>query len=245
MMFPIIQIGGFALQTPGLILLVGIWVGLSLAERYAKSTKVNTDQLYNLTFAMLVAGILGARLAVMVRFPSAFVENPASALSLNPSLLDPVGGLATALIAGLVYGQRKGMELWATLDALVPTMGVMGIAIPLANLASGSAFGSPSELPWAIELWGTTRHPTQIYQALTSSLILWLVWPNRQGKNIANGVLFLKYSALSAATILLLEAFRGDSLLILNGLRSSQVTAWIILAVSLWGYSSLLPPTKR
>jgi len=244
-MFPVIQIGGLALQTPGLILLVGIWVGLSLTERYAKLTKVNTDQLYNLTFTMLVAGILGARLAVMVRFPSAFIENPASTISLNPNLLDPSGGLATALISGLVYGQRKGMKLWATIDALVPTMGVMGIAIPLANLASGNAFGSPTELPWAIEIWGTTRHPTQIYQALASSLILWLVWPSRQGKKNTTGVLFIKYSALSAASILILEAFRGDSVLILNGLRSTQISAWIILAISLWGYFSLLPPTKR
>lgn len=244
MMFPIIQIGGLALQTPGLILLAGLWIGLSLAERHAKRYKIKADQLYNLIFTMLISGILGARLSVIARFPSAFINNPSSAISLNPSLLDPQSGLAIALIAGLVYGQRKGMPLWATLDALVPTLAVMGISIPLANFASGRAFGSPTDLPWAIELWGTLRHPSQIYHALAGSIILWLVWPIRQKKNAPKGSLFLKYSFLTAMAVLFLEAFRGDSVLILNGIRSAQVTAWILLAASLWGSSSLLRTKK-
>lgn len=244
-MFPIIQIGGAALQTPGLILLAGLWIGLSLAERHAKRFKVKADQLYNLIFAMLISGILGARLGVIARFPSAFIDNPSSAISLNPSLLDPASGLAIALIAGLVYGQRKGMLLWATLDALVPALAVMGISISLANLASGSAFGSPTVLPWAIELWGASRHPSQIYQALAGSLILWLVWPKRQDKKVPEGLLFLRFTYFTSIAILILEAFRGDSVLILNGLRSAQVSAWIILALSLWGSSSLLRPNQH
>lgn len=243
-MLPIIQIGGAAIQTPGLILLAGIWIGLSVAEKYAKLYKIKADLLYNLSFSVLVAGILGARLSVMVRFPSAFIDNPSSIISLNPSLLDPVGGIAIALAAGLVYTQRKKMNLLQTLDALIPVLAVMGIAIPLANLASGNAFGAPTNLPWGIELWGAERHPSQIYQALAGIAILWLVWPTRQGKKNPAGLLFTNYIILTAGAILLLAAFRGDSVVIWNGWRSEQIVAWLILAFSLWGYSALLHPKK-
>ena len=65
-MLPILQIGPFALQTPGLILLIGAWAGLSLAERYAKRFQINPNQLYNLAFIGLIAGILGALLAIPI-----------------------------------------------------------------------------------------------------------------------------------------------------------------------------------
>ena len=52
-MFPIIQIGPLSLPAPGLILLAGIWIGLTVAERFAPRFKANSNQLYNLVFVVL------------------------------------------------------------------------------------------------------------------------------------------------------------------------------------------------
>jgi prolipoprotein diacylglyceryltransferase len=49
------------------------------------------------------------------------------------------------------------------------------------------------------------------------------------------GVTFLAFLALSAVLRLFLEAYRGDSLLLVNGIRSAQVLAWLVLTTSLWG----------
>ena len=59
-MLPILQIGPLAIQTPGLILLGGLWLGLSLSERHARRYKVDPGVLYNLVFLLLIVGILGA-----------------------------------------------------------------------------------------------------------------------------------------------------------------------------------------
>jgi prolipoprotein diacylglyceryl transferase len=234
-MLPILQVGPLALQVPGLILLIGLWLGLSLAERHARRFKTQPEQLYNLVLITLLAGILGARLTYVLRFSAAFTANPASLISLNPGLLDPIGGVAAGLIAGFVYGQRKKMALWSTSDALTPVLGVIGVTLGLANLASGSGFGAATDLPWAIELWGESRHPSQIYEIVAAGVILWLVWPSRTEKRRPSGWLFLQFLALSAGARLFLEAFRGDSLVILNGLRATQVAAWAVLAAALWG----------
>jgi len=232
-MLPVLQIGPLALQTPGLILLLGVWLGLTLVERGAVHRRPAAEALYNLALTVLVAGVVGARLAYAARYPEAFLASPASLISLNPGLLDMSGGVAVGLIAGLIYGQRKGMPLSETLGALTPGLAVIMIALALADLASGNAFGAPSDLPWAIELWGARRHPSQIYAALAAGGILWYLWQRRKQPS-APGTLFLQFVALSAAARLFLEAFRGDSLVLFAGLRQAQIVAWVVLAASLW-----------
>jgi prolipoprotein diacylglyceryl transferase len=235
-MLPIVNIGPLAIQLPGLVILLGLWLGLTLAERNAPRFGVKANELYNLVFIALIAGIIGARLAYVLRYPQAFAGNPLSILSLNISLLDPWGGLTLGLVATLVYGQRKSMPFWSTLDALTPVLAVFAIAVSLSQFASGAAFGAPTEVPWSIHLWGADRHPTQIYEALAGGLILIILWPSRIDiTKKPSGSYFLTFIALSAGAHLFLEAFRGDSILLLGVLRQRQVIAWLVLAASLWG----------
>ncbi len=233
-MFPIMQIGPFAIRVPSLFIILGLWLGLSFAERKAPSRDVNPTTLYNLILISLVISIIGARLLYVVRFRSIFTSNPRSIISFNPGLLDPLGGVALGLIAALIYAQYVKLKLWHTLDALTPLLAVMGIALGLANLSSGNFFGSPTNLPWAIQLWGTYRHPTQIYEIILATIILAILQAFWRRES-APGIFFLSFIAMSAASRLFLEAFRGDSVLVLNGLRQAQIIAWIILALSLWG----------
>jgi phosphatidylglycerol---prolipoprotein diacylglyceryl transferase len=234
-MLPILQIGPVALQLPGLIWLLGLWIGLSLAEHHAKLRKVNPNNIYNLSLITLISGIIGARLGYAAMYPQAFIADPISLISLNLGLFDMGSGLAVGTVAGLVYGRRKSLNLWNTLDVLTPTFAVMQISAALANLASGSGFGSPTDVPWAIQLWGTMRHPVQIYEALVSTMIFLLIWYGKLQVNMSRtGALFFTFLALSTGERIFLEAFRGDSYILPGGLRLEQLTAWVILAVSLW-----------
>ena len=240
-MLPILQIGPLAIQFPGLIWLLSIWLGLSLAERHSARRGVNPNPLYNLVFIALVAGVIGARLSYALRYAQIFLENPAGLIALDPSLLDPLGGAVTGLLSAAVYAQKKHLPLWPTLDALTPLLAVVALGAGFAHLASGAAFGAPTSLPWGIQLWGVLRHPSQIYEILAAGLILFILWPGearsifKWDRFAAPGSYFLSFLALSAAARLLLEAFRGDSLLLPGGLRSAQVIAWFVLALSLWG----------
>lgn len=233
-MLPIIQVGPLAIQAPGLVLIAGLWLGLILAERRARRIGANPADLYNLVFIGLIAGVIGARLSYAATFPDAFAGNLLNLVSLNPGLLDPFAGGLIAIVATAIYLYRKHLPVWTTLDNLTPLFAVMAIAIGLSNLASGNAFGIPTEQPWGIHLWGATRHPTQVYEIILASLILIAVlvidkthWSQTPGNTF---ILFLAFTALSR---LFLEAFRGDSILIANGFRQAQVVAWLILAVCL------------
>jgi phosphatidylglycerol:prolipoprotein diacylglycerol transferase len=101
-------------------------------------------------------------------------------------------------------------------------------------MASGDAFGAETTLPWAIELWGAQRHPTQIYEVLAAGLIFWLIWEIRRKTPVA-GALFLTWVALTALSRLAIEAFRGDSIIAFGSLRSAQLGSLVILVVALIG----------
>lgn len=251
-MFPILQIGPFSLQTPGLILLLGIWLGLSVAERFSPKFGISADQIYNLVLVGLIAGLAGARLAYVARYPGVFVSSPLSIFSLNPGLLDGFSGAGMGLIAAWVYGQRKNMPFLGTLDALTPGLGVFAVAVGLSHLASGDAFGAPTGLPWGMELWGARRHPTQILETLIAALIflsMVIGISQRKARRLRlferPGATFLVFLALSAGARLFLEAFRGDSTVLFGGVRMAQAVSWILLALSLWALNRLQSPARE
>jgi phosphatidylglycerol:prolipoprotein diacylglycerol transferase len=215
-----------------ILIVAAIWVGLYLAEKRSAKYGINNDDLNNVVFFPLIGYLLGGRILYALENLSAFTQNPASLISLNLDLFDPFGGLVVAAIIALIYGQRRKLPLWSTLDALTPLFAVFALGLGLAHLASGGAFGRETTLPWGIELWGAVRHPSQVYEILASLLILGLLWFKRA--DTQPGFHFLKFSALTSAARIFLEAFRGDSTLILGDFRAAQVLAWIVLALSLF-----------
>jgi prolipoprotein diacylglyceryltransferase len=238
-MSPVLQIGPLALPVPGLTLLVGVWIGLWLAEKEAARLQLNSEAVYTLALIGLVAGLIGARLAYVARYLSAYASDPSSVFSLNPASLAPNDGVVIGLIAATLYSVRRKLPMRLTLDALTPFVAVMGVAVAVAHMASGDAFGAAARLPWSVYLWDEYRHPSQIYELITALGVLGIGWGVRGRRPPARvGFNFLLVVALSAAARIFLEAFRGDSLVIVGGWRAAQVVGLIILAACLWAMRS-------
>lgn len=229
-MFPILHIGPLAVQTPGLFLLLGIWVGLTLAGKRAAALGLKSDSLDNLAMAALAAFVIGGRLIFVLTNLALFRDKPLDVFSLNLDLFHPMGGVLAGLLAGFAYGWNKALPFWSTLDALTPFFATMMLALGLSHFASGAAFGRETSLPWGVEWNGAARHPSQGYESAAALFLLILVL-NRK-PSVPAGTSFLGFAAWSAGARLFLEAFRGDSTLVFGSLRLDQVTAWMILALA-------------
>lgn len=232
-MLPVINIGPLALQTPGLLVILGLWLGLNLAEKWSSRFKIDPQSIYNLVFISLISGILGARIIFIARHLDTFRQAPLNTISLNPGLLDPIGGLAVAFLAALIFTNRKNIPFWPLADALTPLVAVTTIFFALSQFASGDAFGSPTDLPWGLFLWGANRHPVQLYNALAALLILVYLRHHTLGHEQSPGQTFLIFIALSSFSRIFLETFRGDSLITLYNLRTAQILAFLLLALSI------------
>lgn len=212
-----------------ILLVIASWFGLAFAEKRAEQFNISREDLNNITFYGLLGFLIGGRALFVIQNINAFTKKPLDIVSINTDIFDTLGGIAIALIVTFAYGQRKKMEFWNTLDALTPFFAVLAIGIGLSHLAAGTAFGSETELAWAINLWNANRHPTQIYETIGSILIFGLI--GFQKPNSHPGIHFLTFASLTALTHLFLEAFHGDSKIIFNGIRQDQLINWIILGI--------------
>ena len=231
-MFPVIHLGRLAIQASGLMIILGLYLGITLAEHRLPQKGIKVNQFYTIIFLGLGLGVLGGRLLFILQNFRQFLASPVNIVSLDPNLLDPFGGVALAGIAVLVYGYRTKLQFWTTLDAFTPVLAVLTIFFGLAHLASGMAYGAPTNLPWGLNLWGDNRHPSQVYEILAGIIIFIALW-HRFGSQTNPGVTFLLFVTITAGARLLLEAWRGDEMLLVAGIRLTQWFAWLLMSISL------------
>jgi phosphatidylglycerol:prolipoprotein diacylglycerol transferase len=230
-MFPILPLGPAAVPVAPIVLLIGVFISAAVVEKRAAQLGLAHDAVSNMVYIALGAGFVGARLGYVLLHLAAYRSDPLSIVVPTPATLDAFSGVVAAILAGALYAKRHRLPLWRTLDALAPGIGTMAIALGFAHLASGDAFGMSAQLPWSIYLWDDFRHPSQVYE-ITAALIVLGVWWFVADRSPFDGFQFLLVIALFAASIVVLEAFRGDSWLF-DGWRVAQGIALGVLAVSL------------
>jgi prolipoprotein diacylglyceryltransferase len=153
----------------------------------------------------LVAGLIGARLAYVARHVSAYAADPLGVFSLNLASLASNEGVLIGVAAAVVYGARRKLPLRLTLDALASAVAAMSVAIAIAHVASGEAFGAAAPaafggVPSSMYLWDEYRHPSQIYELIAALGLLGLCWGMKGRRPPAGaGFNFLLVVALSAA----------------------------------------------
>lgn len=232
-MFPLLELGPFSLPVSTLVLLVGLWMAFLAAERTGPGYGIRPDQIYGLGGLALVAGIVAARLGYAARYLDSYLGDPAAIVALDGNTLDVSAGLLFASLVALLTMRWQRLPLQPTLDSLAPGFALLAVALGAAHLASGAAFGAPTTVPWAVELWDARRHPSQLYEIIAALAIFTLIWRLRRYNPFA-GFLFSLWLTLAASSRLILEAYRGDSSIVAGTLREAQLAAILMTLVALW-----------
>jgi phosphatidylglycerol:prolipoprotein diacylglycerol transferase len=232
-MFPVLRIGPLAIQTAGLALLFGFWLALELSSRQGQRQGLPKDTVHNAGFFGALVGIVAARLGYAALHWSIYRQNPLGLIALNPQTLDPLTGLVAGGAVAVLYLNRRGGSIKEIADAAAPGLAVFMGLRALADFFSGASLGAPSRVPWAMSVFGESRHPVQLYALgfwALGTLVLW-----RSGRGIqASGMLFLLFVALAGAAGVLLEPFRAPRAVIVGGFRLAQMVGLVALAGSLW-----------
>jgi len=232
-MFPVINIGPAAIQAAGLILLLSFMIGTWLTDRFSQKIGTHDEVIDNAILIGLISGILGARVGFMLQNPGVFLDNPISLFSLTPSMLDASFGVLVGTLSAFIFAQKKHLPLWPTLDTLSPLVVLLFIGVHLANFANGNAFGLPTELPWAVQLWNAMRHPVQLYTIILAAFFLiWMLFHTKVLSVtgfMCSGVLFnITLIALGVITVFT-RAFVAEKTL-LAGADLVQIIGFITVA---------------
>jgi phosphatidylglycerol:prolipoprotein diacylglycerol transferase len=235
-MYPLVRIGPVNLSSGGLLLLLAIVVGTTLMERTARRRNGTAlaDQSSRITFPTLVGALIGGRLWYGLLNWDLYGTNPGLFLALRITDLAWPGALTGGILAAWLWCRWHTYDALAVADAA--TLGLLPAQVVacVGLLLSGEALGIPTRLPWGIDLFGVTRHPTQIYLALVA-LLSYLALVRSPHRTWPPGRLFMAYLGIQGVTLLLLEPLRADSLLLPYGIRTAQVAGLVwLLAALVW-----------
>jgi phosphatidylglycerol---prolipoprotein diacylglyceryl transferase len=210
------------LHTYGVLLAVAFLAGLWAASWQARKAGLDAARITDMAVYVLIAGLLGAKLLLVVVEWESFWRNPKDLFSIFRSGGVFYGGLLGAFPVAWWYARKHALPAWVTADVLAPGV-ALGQAIGrLGCFCAGCCYGRPTDAPWAVtfrDIYATRQvgtpidtplHPTQIYEALATLLIfLVLIW--MASRKRFHGQVTMAYLALYAIVRFVIEFYRGDA----------------------------------
>jgi len=236
------------LPTYGVLFALGALVAWWWLQRRAGTLGLPAEPVFNLCFYTLLAGIVGAKLSLVVVELDYYVKNPAALLGTIRSAGVLLGGVLCGVIVFVVYARRHGLPAFALADAGVAPLALAQAVGRLGCLAAGCCYGVPTSSwcavtftdPAANAQTGVPLHipllPVQLFEAgadLVLAGVLTVLWRIRPRPA---GTVFWTYVLLYGLERSVIELWRGDDVrgLWLGGIVStSQIVGGIGVAVAL------------
>jgi phosphatidylglycerol---prolipoprotein diacylglyceryl transferase len=231
---PEIHLGPITLQTFGIMFSLGfIAAGALIARRFSELAKP-VDWAYEMVFAALVGGLVGARVYYLAQNWDDVSDDLFGNLFSGSGLVWYGGALGGAL-AALAWAYYRRFLTLALLDLAAPAL-ALGYAIGRVGcqLSGDGDYGKASHLPWAMAYPDGTVpttervQPTPVYETLAMGLLAWLLWSWRD--RFRPGVLFAVYLMLSGLERFLVEFVRRNED-VWVGLTAPQIESVALMLV--------------
>jgi phosphatidylglycerol:prolipoprotein diacylglycerol transferase len=239
-MKPEIHLLGISIKTFGVTFALGFLVcGLVIARRLRELDKP-VDWAYEIVFAALVGGLVGARAYFVIQNYDE-VKGKLLGSIFSGSGLVWYGGALGGAIAVIAWMRWRRMLTLAAFDMCVTVLALgYGIGRIGCQLSGDGDYGIRSKLPWAMAYPhgtvptppGVTVQPTPVYETVAMCLLAYLLWKLRD--RVRPGVVLGLYLVLSGAERLLVEFVRRNKE-VLWGLTAPQLesVALMILGAAL------------
>jgi phosphatidylglycerol:prolipoprotein diacylglycerol transferase len=211
-MYPRLELGPITLQTFGLCFALGFLAAGALIWKRFKELGKPVDWAYEMGFAALVGGIVGARLYFLIQNYADVKDDLLGNLFSGGGLVWYGGLIGGALAVAAWAWWRKFLNL-TLLDVAAPALAI-GYAIGRCGcqLSGDGDYGKAWDGPWAMAYPDGTVptddrvHPTPVYESLAMGLCAWLLWQLRD--RVRAGVLFAIYLIYAGAERFLIEFVR-------------------------------------
>jgi phosphatidylglycerol---prolipoprotein diacylglyceryl transferase len=244
-MKPEIHLLGISIKTFGVMFALGfLSCGLLLARRLRELERP-VDWAYEITFAALLGGIIGARGYYLIQNYSE-VKNDLLGHVFSGTGLVWYGGAIGGAIGVIAWMRWRGMLKLQVLDMCATAL-ALGYAIGRigCQVSGDGDYGIRSKLPWAMGYPhgtvptppGVTVQPTPIYETVTMCLVAYLLWHLRD--RVRPGVVIALYCVLSGLERFLVEFVRRNKE-VFAGLTPPQLESLTLIIIGLVWLSVLI-----
>lgn len=228
----IFKLGWFEPRWYGLIIAVGFLAAVFYCLHNSKDFGILADDMIDMLFGAVIAGIIGARFAYVVFNWSEFSSDIPAIFFIRNGVISVeglaiYGGILFAVIACAIFCRIRKNSLGAMLD-----LGAYGLLIGQAigrwgNFVNKEVYGTVTTLPWRMKVNGAEVHPLFLYESLWNALGFVLLVLFRK-KRKYNGQLFTLYVAWYGLGRGLMEGLRNPIFV----LKAGEVPAMQVFAFS-------------
>jgi phosphatidylglycerol:prolipoprotein diacylglycerol transferase len=242
---PELDLGPITLQTFGIMFALGFIAAGALVARRLVELGRPVDWAYEMIFAALIGGIIGARVDFIIQNYD----------SVSDDLLGNIFSGAGLVWFGGAIGGAIGVVLWARwrgiLNQTLLDLAAPGLAIGYAvgrigcQLSGDGDYGVPWDGPWAMAYPDGTVptevevHPTPIYETLALGIATYVLWRLRD--RLRPGLLFAVYLVIAGSERFLIEFIRRNEDVAI-GLTQAQLLS---LAMAIAGVAWLVAAARR
>ncbi len=240
-------VGPFSVNWYGILITCGMILSVLYALYHAKYERVKSDDILDLALALIIAGVIGARLYyVAMEFDRYLVTDGTFWSNLGRTLYNVIavwegglaiyGGIIFGFIAAIVVARKKRIRFAVIADIAGPAVLIGQIIGRWGNFVNVEAYGSETTLPWRMGILQSADggqtffsesyvHPTFLYESLWNLIGLILITIFYKKKKF-HGQMFLFYMAWYGFGRMFIEQLRTDSLYIGN-MRVSQFVGFV------------------
>lgn len=236
----LIEFGFIKIFTYGLLVASGFFFAIMLSAHLGKKQGMDPQKIIDLSFYILIASLVGARLLYIIVEFDYFSANPLEVFKFWNGGLVFYGGLILGVVVTIVYLKKHQMPLWAVADIVAPSL-ALGQAIGRWGcFFAGCCYGRETDVPWAITFTnesslaplGVALHPTQIYLSLNALVIFGiLMWLSK--RKSFDGQIIWAYGILYSIGRFIIEFYRDDDRGVVGMFSTSQIIGIIVFAVSI------------
>ena len=215
------SLGPIKVHWYGIMYVTALLVGIGMAKWLVKKDKLPVEQsmLDNYIIWIEVGVILGARMGYL-----AFYQPDFSQYLLQPwQMFNPVrdgqfvgisgmsfhGAVLGFLAGSTLFSMKHKINQWFMLD-------IAAVAIPagyifgrIGNFVNQELVGRQTDVSWGILVHGVLRHPSQLYEAFTEGLIVFLIMFSIRKRKTFHGQLISIYLILYGIARFSAEMFRA------------------------------------
>ena len=226
-----VSIAGFDIRWYGILIASGTLIALFISYKRAPRYGLAPDDVLDIVLGILPIGIIGARIYYVLFNWSYYSKYPSEIINIRNGGLAIHGGLIFGFVTAYVICRYKKIRFIDVADLILPTVALAQAIGRWGNFFNNEAYGTETNLPWAIIIGGRSVHPTFLYESIWCLLIfISLSYAYRHRK--FPGQIACLYGLLYAPERFLVEALRTDSLMI-GILKQAQVISIVIFVASL------------